>query len=304
MVQFRFEEGSLSLNDMFNGCHSVISLDLSDLNALYIVNTENMFYGCENLKSLVLPEFALAKYANNMFYNCRNLQSLDLSKFDSPPLENVNGMLYGCSSLTSLDLSFFNRGIFTHTKEMFYNCSNLQSLDLSNFDTTYIENYNNMFLGCHNLKYIKLYNFQGDINIFENSILNSEKLNICINDEKNNAASFLPNATRNCPMTILNQLRINYCLDIQNINYGLYIGDKIIKLDNIEECIWIYNIKMIKGNLIFKNILYKENIIIRMDSESKNLNVTNIIETDSYEGCTLNHTYSSEGILYCDLDDF
>ena len=41
-----------------------------------------------------------------------------------------------------------------------------------------------------------------------------------------------------------------------------------------------------------------------MNSKSINLNITNIIETDTYEGCTLDHKYSPDAVLYCDFGNF
>ena len=42
-----------SVDNIFNGCYSIISLDLKDLNVFSFENAKNMFYGCDNLKSLV-----------------------------------------------------------------------------------------------------------------------------------------------------------------------------------------------------------------------------------------------------------
>ena len=159
-----------------------------------------------------------------------------------------------------------------------------------------------MFFQCDNLKYIKLYNFTGDNNIFPDT-LNTDQLTICINSESDATFPFLPNAERNCVITNL-ELRINYCLKIKNVKYGLYINDTIIKLEKDDECTWIHHINMNEDNLIFTNILYKNNKVLRMNSKSKYLNIANIKESVTYEGCTLsNHKYTTQGILFCNFSN-
>ena len=238
--------------------------------------------------------------ANSMFYECSSLKSLDLSNFNTSKMTAAAYMFQGCSSLKSLNLSNFDTSNIQVANGMFKGCSSLKSLDLSNFNTSKITAaVDTMFKDCNNLTYINLYNFNGKINIFPKTLDNGN-LTICINIESNAAASYLSNAIRNCLITNL-QLRINYCLNINNIEYGLYINGNIIKLNKTDECTWYYDINMNEDNLIFKNILYKNNIILR----SKNLNIENIIETERYEGCTLdkeNNTAYPKGILYCDFD--
>ena len=255
-----------------------------------------MFRGCSSLISLDLSNFDTSNIdsAADMFNGCSSLISLDLSNFNTSNIQVAIGMFNGCSSLISLDLSNFNTSNIKNAIAMFKGCSSLISLDLSNFDTSNIENAVEMFNDCDNLKYINLYNFKGSSsrNIFEN--LNTNQLTICINNESNDAAVYLNNAKKNCLITNL-QLKINYCLKVKNIKYGLYINNKIIKLNKEDNCRWFYDIKIKEDNLIIKNILYKKNKIIR----DSNLNITNIIETD-----TTKHTYNPIIILDYNFGDF
>ena len=211
-------------------------------------------------------------------------------------------MFGGCDSIISLDLSYFDTSNIESSYSMFYDCSSLKSLDLSNFNTSKIQSMDTMFSGLNNLRYINLYNFKGN-NIFED-LADRTGITICINSESNVATSYLPKAKKNCLITNL-QLRINYCLYIENINYGLYISGNIIELNKTDECKWNYDININENTLHTKNILYKNNIILR----AENLNIENIIdilETERYEGCTLiykeNNTAYPKGILYCDFD--
>ena len=145
------------------------------------------------------------------------------------------------------------------------------------------------------------YNFIGNNHDIFPEELNNNEITICIDGESDATFPFLPNAERNCMITNL-ELRINYCLKIKNVKYGLYINDTIIKLEKDDECTWIHHINMNEDNLIFTNILYKNNKVLRMSS--KYLNISYIKETDTYEGCTLsNHKYTSQGILFCNFSN-
>ena len=113
----------------------------------------NMFKGCQSLTSLDLSNLKTSNVNNmhDMFANCSSLTSLDLSSFDTSNVNNMNSMFNGCSSLTSLDLSNFNTSNVTDMHFMFSNCSSLKSLDISNFNTSKVTNMSNMFSGCSSL---------------------------------------------------------------------------------------------------------------------------------------------------------
>ena len=100
-------KNAINLNNMFRGCYSLTSLDLSNFNTS---NVTNMY---------------------NMFRDCSSLTSLDLSNFDTSNVTDMYNMFGGCSSLTSLDLSNFNTSNVTDMDNMFRDCSALQTLDYS-----------------------------------------------------------------------------------------------------------------------------------------------------------------------------
>ena len=215
---------------------------------------------------------------------------------------NGREMFLECKDIISIDLSNIQFSNNNDIYMMFYHCDNLKFLDLSNFSTSEIGNtqYNiqYVFAFCNNLKYINLYNFTGNKNIFEEAYYIKT---ICINNEQNPAVQFFPNAERNCSISIV-QLKINFCMKIKNIKYGLYINDNIVRLNKIDACNWSYDINWYENNFTFRNILYKNNTILRMNSKSINLNITNIIETEDY---TLNnHTYSPKMVLEYNFSDF
>lgn len=120
------------MNQMFGGCSSLDSLDLSHF------NTENVLYH--------------GLYA--MFSGCSSLQFLDVSNFPADKSKmQLDAMFKGCSSLQTLDLSSFNTGFAKSVTDMFDGCSALQTIyvsDLFRFINK-IES-SNMFRDCHSLK--------------------------------------------------------------------------------------------------------------------------------------------------------
>ena len=147
-----------SIDNMFNGCKSLISLpDLSKWNTKNVTQLNGMFNGCKSLISLPdLSKWNTEKvtYMNSMFYKCELLISLsDLSKWNTKNVTRMDEMFYGCSSLISLpDLSKWNTEKVTYMDDMFAFCSSLKSLpDLSKWDNKNVEHMNSMFYECNSL---------------------------------------------------------------------------------------------------------------------------------------------------------
>ena len=149
------------MNNMFNRCKSLTSLDLSGFNTSNVTDIHRMFYDCSSLLRLDLSSFDTSNVTNMgyMFSGCSSLSSLDLSSFNASKVTNMNGMFSFCSVLTSLNLSSFNTSKVTNMSEMFYYCSSLISLDLSSFNTSNVIDMSIMFLGCSSLASLDLSNF-------------------------------------------------------------------------------------------------------------------------------------------------
>ena len=147
--------------NMFNGCSSIISIDLSNLDVSSISSMNSMFLSCSSLLYLNLTNFNTksVKNMNNMFKGCSSLQSLDLSNFNTFLVTNMNGMFTGCNSLTYLDLSNFNTSNLKNMDKIFSDCFSLTSIDISNFDTKHITSMNGIFNNCSSLINLNLANF-------------------------------------------------------------------------------------------------------------------------------------------------
>ena len=141
------------MEEMFSGCGSLTSLDLTSFDTSQVPSMKSMFSGCGSLTSLDLSSFDTSQVRDmrSMFSGCASLTALDLSSFDTSKVTDMAEMFYGCGSLTSLDLSSFNTSQVTSMFKMFSGCASLTALDLSNFDTSQVMSVNYMFSRCQSL---------------------------------------------------------------------------------------------------------------------------------------------------------
>ena len=95
----------------------------------------NMFNGCTNLTSVNTEGWDTSNVNNmmNIFNSCKSLVELDLSSFNTSNVANMNWMFYYCESLETLDIRNFDTSKATiNMRDMFYNCTALTTLRLDN----------------------------------------------------------------------------------------------------------------------------------------------------------------------------
>ena len=153
--------GVTNMSNMFDGCTSITSLDLSNFDTSNVSEMSGMFMGCSGLTSLDLGSLDTSNVSemSGMFMGCSALESLDLSSFDTPKVANMGDIFHGCLNLTSVNISSFETLTVTMMNGMFEGCISLTSVDLGNFDTTNVTDMNKMFDGCINLASLDLSNF-------------------------------------------------------------------------------------------------------------------------------------------------
>ena len=104
---------STNLGDMFNGCSSLTSIDLSGFNTANVTNMYCMFLGCTALTTL------------------------DLASFNTENVVNMSGMFRNCTALTTIYVSDgWSTAKALSNANMFYNCTSLRGGN----GTTYDEN--------------------------------------------------------------------------------------------------------------------------------------------------------------------
>ena len=149
-IEYLNTKNVTNMQEMFNACSKLTSLNLTSFNTAEVTNMRFMFHNCKVLTSLNLSNFNTEKVTDmqGMFWECWDLTSLDLSNFNTENVTAMNYMFNGCTDLTSLDLSNFNTAKVTKMDYMFYNCNKLTSLDLTSFNTAKVENMTEMFNNC------------------------------------------------------------------------------------------------------------------------------------------------------------
>ena len=189
-VQLKWNLTITNCNYMFEGCHNITEIDLSNFDSSQVSSMSYMFENCRSLKLLELSNLNTSKVTNmdHLFENCYSLTELDLFNFDTSKVIDMNSMFYNCLSFTSINLSKFNTSQVKSMNHMFYNCLLLTSLNLSNFNTSKVTRIYSIFMNCINLEYINLskFNCSGATvidHMFENIPNNAV---ICIQDNDNN----------------------------------------------------------------------------------------------------------------------
>ena len=160
-IEYLNTEKVTNMQEMFNACSKLTSLNLSNFNTAEVTNMSYMFKSCKALTSLNLSNFNTEKVTDmqGMFWECSDLTSLNLTSLNTENVTDMTGMFKDCTDLTSLDLSNFNTAKVTKMNQMFFQCYALTSLDLSSFNTAEVTKMDNMFKSCSALTSLSLSNF-------------------------------------------------------------------------------------------------------------------------------------------------
>ena len=160
-IEYLNTEKVTNMQEMFNACSKLTSLNLSNFNTAEVTNMSYMFKSCKALTSLNLSNFNTEKVTDmqGMFWECSDLTSLNLTSLNTENVTDMTGMFKDCTDLTSLDLSNFNTAKVTKMNQMFFQCYALTSLDLSSFNTAEVTKMDNMFKSCNDLTSLDLSNF-------------------------------------------------------------------------------------------------------------------------------------------------
>ena len=92
IIEYRFENNLTKINHMFNGCDSLINLDLSNFNSQNVTNMIGMFSGCKSLAHLNLSNLKTQNITNIdfMFASCDSLKKENIITKDNKILEEFD----------------------------------------------------------------------------------------------------------------------------------------------------------------------------------------------------------------------
>ena len=146
---------STSTSAWFRDMENLSSITgFSYLNTSEVTDMGEMFSGCTTLASIDMSHFNTSKVTDmhNMFTFCYGLTSLDLRSFDTRNVTNMYQMFYFCDNLTSLNLSSFNTSKVTDMIWMFFNCYALRTIYAGDgWSTEAVESSLLMFSHCTSL---------------------------------------------------------------------------------------------------------------------------------------------------------
>lgn len=147
-----------NMDNLFDSCSSLTSVDLSGLDLGKVTQMRNMFAICTSLQSVDMHDLNTAnlKLFSNVFNRCESLTSVNMSGMDTHNVTDINYMFGRCLALKQFDvgtlgLTSFDTSKVTNMSSLFYGCSNLESVDLTGFDTSSLTDMSGMFHECSKL---------------------------------------------------------------------------------------------------------------------------------------------------------
>ena len=132
---------------MFANCNKLKTVILPS--GLRVERCDEMFLGCLSIESVDLSSLVVSdvKYVRGMFKGCGSLKSLDLSHFNISNVNDLTNMFDGCSSLTYLNITGWDFKNVTNVSNMLSNVG-LQTIDTSTWlNTGNITNFANFCVG-------------------------------------------------------------------------------------------------------------------------------------------------------------
>ena len=147
---FKINETTVNTSNMFNGCSSLTTLDISNWNTFYVTNMSSMFTGCYKLTTLNISNWNTSKVTNMncLFGWCHSLTSLDLSQWNVSQVTDMQETFIQCTSLVSLNLSNWDVSRAGNLTKLFKDCFDLNQLDMSNWVLNENVDYTQMFEYC------------------------------------------------------------------------------------------------------------------------------------------------------------
>lgn len=143
---------------MFQNCTSLSNLDaFAHQRFASLVNAYDMFNGCTSLASIDLSSatFDALKYATAMFFSCSALTTIDLHSADFSSLIRATNMFSSCTALLTIDLSTATFDNLEQANNMFWNCGvavvDISAAKFDNLQTAY-----RMFRDCTALHSINM----------------------------------------------------------------------------------------------------------------------------------------------------
>ena len=156
-----FNSNITSTLSCFQGCSSLTSLDLSNIDVSGVTDMSNMFYGCKSLTELNIDNWNTSQVTkmNDMFSGCSLLTSIDLSSCNVSSLQYAIALFFGCTSLLSINLSGWEVAPLKDINSMFNNCTSLPSVEVNHLNTSNVVSFYRTFANTESLTTLDISNW-------------------------------------------------------------------------------------------------------------------------------------------------
>ena len=158
-----------SINQMCNGCVSMISATLPDLPA--VVSASSAFYGCTSLETLTIGAMPRCTTLASLVTTCLSLQTLTLG--DSPNVTDISQIAYQCASLTEVTIG--TGDALTKVDNAFNGCSRLRRIN-GTLDFSKLASTGNIFFGCDSLEEVRIKGLKADLSLQQSTNLSTESV--------------------------------------------------------------------------------------------------------------------------------
>ena len=158
IVKLKWNTKLKTAYQMFYGCTSLISADLSNFDITGLTKSNGIAYifdSCPSLKYVNLSGLRsiLLTSLYGILSGCISLTSIDITNVYFPKLDSLRLTFQNCASLISLDLSILNDVLIDRIEYLFSGDSYLILLDLSTNKIIPVNGYRgNEFTNCNKLK--------------------------------------------------------------------------------------------------------------------------------------------------------
>ena len=134
---------------MFSWLNNVTTIEwIESWNVSNVETMEDMFHGCESIESLDLSSWNTASLTNMkaLFTECKSLKKVNLSGWNTSKVTTMSHMFHQNFALTTIIwLEGFDTSKVDTMRHMFSQAPKLVELDLSSFDTTNVVDMSYMF---------------------------------------------------------------------------------------------------------------------------------------------------------------
>lgn len=147
-------DSSTSFKDMFLDCVNLQTVIFSpkSSDSVSAIDCTEMFKGCTSLKSVDLTVWDKSKVStiSKMFQNCTGLENFNFSGLTFKTCTSASYLFDGCTGLSTVSMSGFNAPNLTTCEGMFSGCTNLDigAGNFSGWNISSVQNLSNLFKGC------------------------------------------------------------------------------------------------------------------------------------------------------------